>query len=197
MSGLQRIRRDFNGAERELLQGEGGEVYMTSEQIGLALGYSGDPSEKIRKVYQRHSDELRDFKREFKLTRSPGEPRVTTAWKKEALYLFAMFSRTETAKDFRLWLTRTCRELEDGDKVLVSRAELEAHMRHVARLSESTAGMLTSLASIHGSSLARLGSLKRQHPELFGHDVGQKFFEFVEAVEDDVPTLPAELGGAS
>lgn len=185
MSALQVIRRAFNGAERELLQdSETGSLYMTSEQIGLALGYA-EPAANIRKVYERHHDELRAFREDVKLSREVGPARLTTIWRKEALYLFAMFARTETAKEFRLWVTATCRELESGDKILVSRGELEAYTANVARLGASAAEMFRSLASIHGSSLARLGALKKRSPELFGHDVGQRFFEFAQADEPE------------
>lgn len=191
---LQIISRPLNGAERELLQDQAGEVWMTSEQIGLALGYS-EPAKAIAKLYERHIDDLRDFRSDVKLTKEHGAKRLTTIWRREALYMFAMLARTEAASEFRRWLTQTCRELEDGDKVLVSRADLEAHMRYVARYTESTAGMLSSLASIHGSALAKLGALKKRHPEMFGHvGCAQRFFEFADAEELEADRLD-ENGG--
>lgn len=201
MSALQVIVRQFNGAECELLQKEDGSVWMTSEQIGLALGYSGDPGKKIRKVYERHIDELRSFKGELKLTRPGVAAQLTTIWQKEALYLFAMFARTETAKSFRMWVTRTCRELEAGDKVLVDRSVIEGYEQRIASLLGSTGALMTSMASLFGSGLASFGAAKRHHPELFGIPTRQRFFAFYEEVlESDPEGVSLEnvpQGGAS
>ena len=200
MNGLQRIRRDFSGTEIELLQREDGQVFVTSEQLGLALGYKGDDDQRsrsIRKLAERHQDEIRPFKVEYKLTRDGVTKRVV-AWERTGVYLFAMWARTDKAKAFRAWILKTCDELEKGDKVLVDRSELGK--LHDLVLSQAKA--IQAGASLAGSLLANYGHRKARHPELYGEDNGQTYFgyyevEFLDGPEADAGEPVDAAGGAA
>lgn len=186
MSALQVIHREFNGQQVELLQREDGTLWLTQEQVGLAMGYSGDDagrSRKVSQIYERRMAELRPFRSSLKV-RKDGVTKEVTVWRREGVYLLACFARTEQAAAFRLWVATTCEELERGDKVLVPTAyleQLEADQRNALDAVSYVSKSLQLAASLGASLMARKGHLQRSHPELFGdHSSGQTFFEFVE-----------------
>ncbi len=196
MSALQVIRREFLDAQLELLQEPGGRARMTSEQIGLALGYA-EPRKSILKLYERNREELEPYRAVVRLTTPSGTQEVT-CWKREAVYAFGFLARTDRARAFRAWAARVFVELEDGGV----QAQLESFREALAAAQDliaAQARVIQSNASVAGSMLAQHGHRRRRHPELYGLPTKQQFIEFYEAELVEGGALPAsqQAGEAS
>lgn len=196
MSALQVIHREFNGEQIQLIVREDGTVWFAADQVGLALGYKGEPNQRsksVRNLFGRHMDEVGPYMRRVKLTLD-GVTKEVMCFRREGTYLLACFARTEKSAEFRLWVATTCEEIERGEKAIVSKAELDQLKaeRDQALAAVGKAGEALCLAaSLGGAVMAHKGHLQRKHPELFGEPTPQIFFEFV-----DDETAPLEGGDA-
>lgn len=190
------VRETFAGAEVVLLQGADGDVWMTSSEVGRALGYAADKSaDAVTKLYDRHHEELQPFMRRIRLrsgsTDEVGEEgaaqgvvREQVCWRREAVYMLACFARTERAREFRAWVVRVCDDLERGNKLLLTREQVQALIDERAGLIDLVsrqAAILQETASFAGRLLADHRHRKRLHPELAGGETPQRFFAFYEA----------------
>lgn len=192
MSGLQLVTRAFDdaeGGELEFYQGEDGSVWMSSEQLGKALGYS-DPLKGVAQLYERNMDELRELKREIALPlnlRKSGSRKRLTVWPREALHHMSMLAKTEVGKVFRRRLRKVSTDLEAGNKVLVDRDYLSGLISNAdAAMSmvQHAGSVMAELASFAGRMLNQKKLSAKQHPELFNLPSPQTFFEFYEPGEE-------------
>lgn len=153
MSALQVIHRDFEGQSVQIHLKADGSMWIEEEELGRLIGYEGERKQikkRMRKHWSRHADELLPFKGTVMsggcphsghpfggdnlsppsgggANRStPGGAQRVRAWRKEAVYLFSMWARTEVAKRFRAWAVQTFDQIDRGEVVVLSRAQFAA-----------------------------------------------------------------------
>lgn len=81
---------------------ENQEVWMTREQIGVALGYS-DPGRAISKIHERNKDRLDGFSVVVKLSTTDGKAYDTYLYNYRGLYEVCRLSRQPKADAFMDW----------------------------------------------------------------------------------------------
>lgn len=143
MNNLQIVKSaEFQGVPCDFYQNDGGDVFMTSEQLGQCLGYS-NPRESINKVVQRNEyvKEL-EFSCEVKMTSQSGA-KSTRVFNEDGIYEITMLSKTEKAKEFRAFVRKTLKAIRKGEvkvlptdeyKRLVAEAKLNNSRARVASM---------------------------------------------------------------
>lgn len=154
MTALVTVERSFGDRLLHFHQSEAGALYLTSEEIALALGYSDQ--RQVTRLFRRHIAELTPFKVGVKVTTEAG-PREVTAFEERGVYLLACLARTKHGAAFRAWVAQTCQDIRRQDVVVVSREEWERHHDLGLRLLhayEAQAAASAQMASLAGAVLA-------------------------------------------
>lgn len=104
----------FGDIQCDFYQNEYGEVFMTSEQIGTALGYS-DPHRGINKLTNRnpHLKEM-EFSSVVKLTTKAGRRKKTRLFNEDGIYEVAFLANTIKAHQFKTWVRSILKALRKG-----------------------------------------------------------------------------------
>lgn len=101
----------FNAAQCDFWTNENNEVFMTTEQLGVALGYS-QPKAAIGKLLDRNEYlSNQEFSGVTKLTTPSGGTQMTRIFTEDGIYEVTMLSKTEKAKEFRQWVRQILKEL--------------------------------------------------------------------------------------
>lgn len=87
-----------------------GELWLTAEQVGKALGYK-DPQKRISEVINRNRDEFEGLIGIRKM-RTPGGMQDTTILSRDAINLVCMLSKAPKAKEFRKWVLKILKEIQ-------------------------------------------------------------------------------------
>jgi len=108
----------FQGIECDFWSNENKDVFMTSEQLGMVLGYSF-PREGINKIVLRNEYLKKDeFSAEVKMG-SPSGTQTTRVFNEDGIYEVAFLAKTEKAKEFRSWVRRILKGLRTGELELL------------------------------------------------------------------------------
>lgn len=94
---------NFGTVQCDFWQNEQGDILMTREQIGRALGYAY-PSEAIAKIHERNKDRLDKFSGIVKLTTPTGGTQETYVYVAKGIYEICRFSRQPKADAFMDWV---------------------------------------------------------------------------------------------
>lgn len=123
-NGLRLVKSaDFMNVQCDFYQNQENTYCMTTEQLGMALGYS-NPVQSIRNLIQRHSYlNNSDFKGVIKLV-TPGGEQDVTIFTEDGIYEVTMLAKTKRAREFRAFVREVLKKLRDGSLV-DSRAVLE------------------------------------------------------------------------
>jgi anti-repressor protein len=102
---IQIIKSDyFNNIQCDFYSNENNDIFMTSEQLGNALGYSV-PRESINKIVNRNKYlGSIEFSDEVKLTSTDGKLYKTRVFTEDGIYEVCMLSDAKNAKEFRSWV---------------------------------------------------------------------------------------------
>lgn len=105
---------NFGSVQCDFYRRDDEEVCMTTEQLGMALGYA-TPRESINKIVQRN-DYLRtsEFSGEVKMT-SPGGEQITRVFTEDGIYEVTMLSRTDKAREFRAFVRGVLKSIRRGE----------------------------------------------------------------------------------
>jgi len=76
-----------------------GDLWFTSEQIGIQLGYA-DPRKEINNLFKRNKNELEDYTGDIELM-TPGGNQKVRVFSEQGLYIICMLARTDAAREFR------------------------------------------------------------------------------------------------
>jgi len=120
---------DFQGIECDFWKNEySNEVFMTSEQLGMVLGFS-DPSKGVSNLINRKlkngqmpNEYLKT--KEFSATlamRTPSGIQETRIFNEDGIYEVAFLARTERAKEFRSWVRQILKGLRKGELELLKK----------------------------------------------------------------------------
>lgn len=106
-------RAEFNTTLCEFWSCDGEEIFLTSEQLGKALGYL-NPRVSISNLVNRHpylkSNEFSDI---INLV-TPGGKQQTRVFSEDGIYEVTFLANTERAVEFRSWLRKIFRGLRKG-----------------------------------------------------------------------------------
>lgn len=101
---LQLIKTEnFGTIQCDFWRDENGDILMTREQIGRALGYA-DPHRAIYKIHERNRDRLDKFSVVSKLTTTDGKAYETYLYTAKGVYEICRFSRQPKADIFMDWV---------------------------------------------------------------------------------------------
>lgn len=94
----------FNPSQIAIIDHNGGK-WLTSEQLGLALGYLPENARtSINRLYNRHIEEFSEHdSTEVKLTAVDGKLRELRIFSQSGCILASFFANTPNAKAFRAW----------------------------------------------------------------------------------------------
>lgn len=92
-------QKPFNSIMCDVWQNEENEVFMTRDQIGVALEYA-EPNTAIRKIHTRHKERLDQFSVETKLVGTDGKHYNTIIYNERGIYEIIRFSKQEKADAF-------------------------------------------------------------------------------------------------
>ncbi len=81
------------------------ELYLDSKSLGEALGFT-NPTEAIKKIYQRHEAELKNFSMRDKVSYDNQQSYYRRLFSEEGMYIVSMHATTETASKFRIALAK-------------------------------------------------------------------------------------------
>ncbi|RPD86198.1 hypothetical protein EGK75_07380 [Neisseria weixii] len=96
--------QQFNPSQIAIIDHNGGK-WLTSEQLGLALGYLRENARtSINRLYNRHIEEFSEHdSTEVKLTTVDGKLRESRIFSQPGCILASFFANTPNAKAFRAW----------------------------------------------------------------------------------------------
>lgn len=103
------ITRYFEKVPVEFVEKDG-ELYVTAEAVGRALGYN-DPGNSINRIISRHPDEFEGLVISVKLTENAGAP--VNILSRDAVNLIGFFSKQPLAKKFRRFVLNVLREINE------------------------------------------------------------------------------------
>jgi len=110
--------KNFQGSMCDLYRDINNDIFMTSEQLGVVLGYS-NPQKAISNLVVRNeyltSNEFSGFLRMRTLS-GLQETRIFT---EDGIYEVTMLAKTEKAKEFRAWVRRLLKGLRKGELILL------------------------------------------------------------------------------
>ena len=111
---------NFQGAMCDLYRDINNDIFMTSEQLGVVLGYS-NPQKAISNLVVRNeyltSNEFSGFLRMRTLS-GLQETRIFT---EDGIYEVTMLAKTNKAKEFRAWIRQLLKGLRKGELILLQK----------------------------------------------------------------------------
>ena len=108
------IVKSFGDHPVEFYKDEKGDVWLTTEQIGTALGYN-EPRKSVINIYNRHKKLLNDFSGVTKLV-TPGGLQDVTVFNEIAVNFIALKAQTPKGDKFALWAARIIRDYRAKSK---------------------------------------------------------------------------------
>ena len=133
---LQLFKKEkFQDVECDLLKNESEEIFMSSEQVGVVVGYS-KARESINKLVSRN-DYLRnqEFSSEVVLTSQAGK-RTTRVFTEDGIYEVTMLANTEKAKAFRKWFRELLKALRKGQAKITFNQVPQTYKDAIVHLAE-------------------------------------------------------------
>ncbi len=109
----QAITKQFNSQDILFLEDPKGELWLTGETIGKALGYK-NPRISINTIYNRNKALLKDFTTVINLITVTG-PKDTTVFNEMGCNIIAMKSDTPLADQFVIWAAGIIKEYRHGN----------------------------------------------------------------------------------
>ena len=110
----------FQGIECDFWSNKGKDVFMTSEQLGMVLGFS-NPAKGISNLVNRENNEYlksEEFSATLKM-RTPSGIQETRIFNEDGIYEVAFLAKTEKAKEFRSWVRQILKSLRKGELELL------------------------------------------------------------------------------
>ena len=108
----------FQGIECDFWSNENKDVFMTSEQLGMVLGYV-NPKKGISNLVGRNEYLKEAEFSSFLAVRTEAGDRETRVFTEDGIYEVALLAGTEKAKEFRSWVRRILKGLRTGELELL------------------------------------------------------------------------------
>lgn len=107
------VKEMFEGNEMNIYTNEKNDVFMTREQIGLALEYA-NPRESIKNIHARNRERLDQFSRWAQID-TPSGKQGTTIYNEKGIYEILRYSKQPKANDFYDWVYDLLEKLRKGE----------------------------------------------------------------------------------
>lgn len=117
-------KSDFGNIKCSVYSDKQGNILMTREQIGRALGYS-DPIRAVSKIHQRNSDRLDKFSVVVNLTTTDGKKYDTVLYTRKGVYEICRFSHQPKANAFYDWVYDLLEALATGQVKIKAQKKTE------------------------------------------------------------------------
>lgn len=125
MNNLQIIKSaNFNGVQCDFYKNEQNDVFMTRNQIGVALEYT-HPNDSIRKIHKRYKERLDKFSVSTNLVGTDGKSYETVVYNAKGIYEICRWSKQEKANIFYDWVYELLESLRKGEMRLVTMTEYQ------------------------------------------------------------------------
>jgi prophage antirepressor-like protein len=120
MNNLEIVKSErFGEVSCDFLRDTSGEIFMTSDQLGRALGYS-NPRQAISNLVNRNPYlENEDYSSVLELSTEKGM-RPTRLFNEDGIYEVTFIAKTYIAINFRRWVTNIIKEIRKGNIVNVN-----------------------------------------------------------------------------
>jgi len=121
MSNLSMVKSEtFGNVQCDFWQNEAGDVFMTSKQLGAALGYA-DPQKGMDNLVDRNP-QLKDeqFSVTLKMRGTDGKLYNTRVFNEDGIYEATMLAKTDRAAEFRAWVRKILKALRTGQAQLIT-----------------------------------------------------------------------------
>ncbi|WP_187296215.1 ORF6C domain-containing protein [Tepidibacter mesophilus] len=121
MDNLQIIKSEnFGSVTCDFLRNGNGDILMTSEQLGRALGYL-QPRKSINNIVLRNEYlKKEEFSGVINLM-SPGGIQETRVFTEDGIYEITFLAKTDKAMAFRTWVRNILKSLRKGDAELINK----------------------------------------------------------------------------
>ncbi|MDD5539196.1 MAG: BRO family protein [Candidatus Marinimicrobia bacterium] len=176
------------GIDPDQIIHEDGRYWLTSEQLGIAMGYS-DPRKGVMKVFERNRDELTPFSSVVKLTTEAGM-REVTIFDTDGQLRIAMLANTKKAAKFREIVVNILRALERQEFIHISRVrDLQARLAEFEiREAVETSRVMTMVRYRQMKKYRSMGLTQRETGKLL--DVSRDLVRKFERLERGFQFLP-------
>ncbi len=153
LAEMSRQRFGPGGVDLDVIRDTDGEVWITAEQLGEALGYS-NPRKAASNLINRHLEDFAGLTTRLKL-RTPVGAQEVTAINHDGMVVAACLARTERGLQFRRWVCKVVRELKAGGKLITAEQS-----RQLARsLQQFESRIVAKLDQVHAEARERDAAL--------------------------------------
>lgn len=111
------VKEMFEGNEMNIYTNENNDVFMTREQVGLALEYA-NPREAIKTIHSRNKERLNRFSRRAQID-TPSGKQETTIYNEKGIYEIIRYSKQPKADAFYDWVYDLLSKLRKGEYQVV------------------------------------------------------------------------------
>lgn len=139
-------KSDFGNIKCSVYSDKQGNILMTREQIGRALGYS-DPIRAVSKIHQRNSDRLDKFSVVVNLTTTDGKKYDTVLYTRKGVYEICRFSHQPKANAFYDWVYDLLEALATGQVKIKAQKKTE-YWQYLRAKSKEEHKLLTAMIKI-------------------------------------------------
>lgn len=120
MSQLEKVTSNlFNDVECDFFTNESGEIVMTAEQIGSALGYANG-RKAINNLYNRNRVRLDKFSDVLKTRATDGKMYETLIFNEHGIYALIFLSNKPKAIEFQEWVYERISEIRKNNFSMVT-----------------------------------------------------------------------------
>lgn len=136
----------FGSVQCDFWQNNGGEIFVTRDQIGTALEYT-NPSIAIAKIHSRHKDRIDKFSTYTKLVGVEGGryvEREQVLYSAKGIYEICRWSHQDKADEFYDMVYDILEMLRSGDAVLASTMEKYKQMEQETKRMNAEARLLNA-----------------------------------------------------
>lgn len=109
----------FGNVQCDFWQSENGDLFMSSEQLGRALGYA-EPRKSISNLVNRNEYLEEPEFSGVTVLMTPGGNQETRVFTEDGIYEVTMLAKTRKAREFRAWVRKILKSLRKGEAVLMS-----------------------------------------------------------------------------
>lgn len=117
-------KSDFGNIKCSVYSDKQGNILMTREQIGRALGYK-NPNDAIRFIHERNKERLNKFSVSFKLNATDGKKYDTVLYTRKGVYEICRFSHQPKANAFYDWVYDLLEALATGQAKIIAQKKTE------------------------------------------------------------------------
>lgn len=121
------VKEMFEGNEMNIYTNENNDVFMTREQVGLALEYK-NPRKAIKDIHLRNKDRLDNFSRRAQIE-TPSGKQETTIYNEKGIYEIIRYSKQPKADTFYDWVYDLLSKLRKGELQIVQPQTEDAKLK--------------------------------------------------------------------